>query len=528
MAIHRCIFGFVLSTCLGACSSVGTPAQNSSASADLEVLASAEDPSRDLPLSTAELHIDDKAKSEVILEMARQLASTYVFSSAGVELEQMLLKRLEGGAYDAITDARQLARALTDDLRRVRNDRHLAVEHFVPAPVGTGRPPLEAASGIRKIEILPGNIGYLGLEALPPLERSRSAIAGAFAMLQSTEALIIDNRNNHGGSPGTVAHYVSYLSSGPPFLVSRIHFRDDRRIDELHSVDLGERSYGADRPVFVLDSGGTFSGGEDLSYTLQALGRAKIVGEVTGGGAHPTLSVALGHGLEGRIPFARSENPITRSNWEGVGVIPDVPVPAESAASEAEKLARAAIAERRERLAAEPAPGRPGLIRALAESPRPSRGANQVLNGDFSRGLEPWGITTWSGPLADGEHPHRLDGGMLCFTIKPKQRILLGWPPEKSSHALALERGVSYQLSFKASATGSLRLAAEVTVGHRLPPYTAVQTAELALDSSFRPYTIDVLPEEPDEQAGLAFKLAGVGDEGDSQVCIDDVALEAH
>jgi C-terminal processing protease CtpA/Prc len=82
-----------------------------------------------------------------------------------------------------------------------------------------------------------------------------------------------------------------------------------------------------DRPVYVLTSHHTFSGGEDFAYTLQALGRATVIGEATGGGAHPTRGFPISAAVHIGIPFARSVNPVTGTNWQGTGVVPDVAVP---------------------------------------------------------------------------------------------------------------------------------------------------------------------------------------------------------
>jgi retinol-binding protein 3 len=459
--------------------------------------------------------------------LARQIGSEYVFPEVASKLEETLLDRLAQGAYDRLQSAGDLAQILTGDLREVAKDKHLGVELRLAPPAAGEHPPV-TPSGIRKIEVLDGNVGYMELEAVPALERSRSAIAGAFALLESTEALIIDNRNNDGGDPATVAYYVSQLSSGPPFLVTRIHFRNDHRVDELFTTDLAGRSYGTERPVFVLNSSRTFSGGEDLAYNLQALERAKIIGELSGGGAHPTFRVPLGHDLVASIPFARSVNPLTESNWEGTGVIPDVPIPAERALSRAHELAREQVRRRRAQLDSDgelPEPA--GALEARVEDPPPTRAPNQIDNGDFSRGIEPWGVTTWSGPRAIGEHPYRLDGGVLCFSMESGERVLLGWPPETSSYAAALESGVRYGLSFKASLTGSLPVSAHVSVGHRLPPYTAITTAEIALAGSLQSFVVHVQPEYSDDQVGLAFKFAASGSEGQTQICLDDVVVAA-
>ena len=83
--------------------------------------------------------------------------------------------------------------------------------------------------------------------------------------------------------------------------------------------------------MYVLVSSRTFSGGEDLCYTLQALGRAELIGETTGGGAHPTRGFPISPAVHIAVPFARSVNPVTGTNWQGTGVVPDTAVPADQA-----------------------------------------------------------------------------------------------------------------------------------------------------------------------------------------------------
>jgi len=92
--------------------------------------------------------------------------------------------------------------------------------------------------------------------------------------------------------------------------------------------------------VYVLTSARTFSGAEEFSYNLKSLKRATIVGETTGGGAHPVSGHRIDEHFMIGVPFARAINPITRTNWEGVGVEPDVKVPAADALATALKLIR--------------------------------------------------------------------------------------------------------------------------------------------------------------------------------------------
>src|SRR5262249_10166276 len=146
-------------------------------------------------------------------------------------------------------------------------------------------------------------------------------------------------RGNGGGDPNTVALYVSYLSEGEPFVVNRFHWRAGNRVEEFRTTNLGDLAYGAHKPVFVLTSPMTFSGGEEMTYDLQALKRAVVVGEVTGGGGNPGGSVPLGNQFVANIPSGQAVNPITGTSWEGVGVVPDVSTTAATALTKAHELA---------------------------------------------------------------------------------------------------------------------------------------------------------------------------------------------
>ncbi len=185
--------------------------------------------------------------------------------------------------------------------------------------------------GIFKVERLDGDIGYIDLRAVAPPDDAARAIAAAMELVSGTAALIIDLRHNGGGAPAGVVFWLSYL-----FPDDQTHLNDifdagsgeTRQFWTLASVP-GHRYL--DRPVYLLTSERTFSGGEDFAYSLQAQGRAELIGETTGGGAHPTQRVPISATLVLAVPNARSVNPVTGTNWEGTGVVPDVAVPAEQA-----------------------------------------------------------------------------------------------------------------------------------------------------------------------------------------------------
>jgi hypothetical protein len=463
--------------------------------------------------------IDAATLRTVVETLARQVKELYVSPNVASELERELLARLAAEKYASITHAEALAGTLTEDLRAIARDKHLRVMFMADAPPRPsphfGPPLLPPHGGIPRVEILDGNIGYIALDSVPRLDDARPAIDAAFTLLAHTDGLIIDNRDNHGGDPNTVAYYMSYLLDGPPVVVNAFHWREGNRIEEFKTSDLGPKRYGGDRPVFVLTSAGTFSGGEELSYDLQAMRRAVLVGETTGGGANPARVIPIGFRFLAAIPFARAVNPITGTSWEGTGVVPDVAVPRERALDEARTRLAAQLEGTR------PGPGR-AVARRLAASPPPT--ANLLRNGDFSRGVAPWGVSAWKDKGVNAPHPHRLEQGVLCFDVLPEQAVLIGWPSDSSSAAPLLARR-HYQLSFRASASGSLPVRASANVGRSRPPYLRAAVADIPLEEPFAYFAFDVVPAVAEPQSGVAFWVTAEGPTGTSHVCLADVVL---
>ena len=297
---------------------------------------------------TCGVGVDARTRTEVLDSLARELESRYAIPDMAKRLAAFVRAKEGANAYKSITTLPDFARVLTEDLYAVAHDKHLRVKFsFAPLPAGPPSPPSQEMlnqmrkenGAIPKVEILDGNVGYMRVNGVPFIEAARSAVAAAFAFLHNTDALIIDDRGNGGGDPHTVALYVSYLSEGESYVVNTFHWRAGNRVEEFKTTDLGELSYGMHKPVFVLTSPATFSGGEELAYDLQALKRAVIVGEVTGGGANPGGPMPLGHQLVVNMPSGQAVNPITGTSWEGVGVKPDIPAGSADVLSKAHALA---------------------------------------------------------------------------------------------------------------------------------------------------------------------------------------------
>ena len=282
----------------------------------------------------ASSQLTEPTRRAVVEAAAKMLRERYVFPDIGAQAAQAIESALRGGAYDGLDQPGAFAERLTEDLRAVAKDKHLRVT--VPgAPAAAARPaPPRAEGGVARADILDGNVGYLEVVAFPPPDTFKGAVNRAMAALQTTRALIVDVRRNGGGSPIPVSYLVSYfLGSGERVHINTFINRNPGTA-MFRSQDFWSEatpfSY-AGKPVFVLTSGRTFSGGEEFAYDMQVMRLARVVGETTGGGANPGGNFPLPAGLTMFVPGGRARNPITGTNWEGVGVMPDVAVPSESA-----------------------------------------------------------------------------------------------------------------------------------------------------------------------------------------------------
>jgi C-terminal processing protease CtpA/Prc len=286
----------------------------------------------------------DAAEIDRIVAVVRDLVATrYVFPELATRIVADVDAATAAGRYAAAADPAALAAALSADLQRANGDHHLRViHHDEPIPDEGDEESLMAAlaerrvrqtmSGIGRIERLAGNVGLLEIEpVLFAADLVGDELAAAMLILRHTAALVLDLRGCVGSDPATVAFVCTYLLP-PETHVEDVYDRTTDSTIQFWTLPYvpGPR-YGTERPVYVLTSARTFSGGEALAYALKHTGRATLVGEVTRGGAHPRAGVRVHPHLEAAIPVGRSISPVTGTDWEGTGVEPDIAVPAADA-----------------------------------------------------------------------------------------------------------------------------------------------------------------------------------------------------
>ncbi len=294
--------------------------------------------------------IDAKKQVEIIDSVSAALNEVYVFPDVAKKMEQYLRKRSKDKVYKDLTTTREFARQLTEDVQEISKDLHLKVRYVPDEDVkffldreGMSE---EEAEQIRqeeirrerynnfdfeKVERLSGNIGYLKFNSFAEAEYAGATAIAALNFLANCDALIIDLRDNGGGNPSMIQLISSYFFEEPVHLNS-FYIRTQDSIQQFWTQSFVQGPRMTDVDLYVLTSSYTFSGAEEFSYNMRNLERATLIGETTGGGAHPNttrffpnLNVVMS------LPFGRAINPITGTNWEGTGVEPHIQVPRDEA-----------------------------------------------------------------------------------------------------------------------------------------------------------------------------------------------------
>ena len=296
--------------------------------------------------------LDRAYRRRVIDGIRSDLDQFYVDAALAAAMGKAIETKARAGDYGGETDGDVFAARLQADLRSVSRDKHVTVGFTPFKPPPQTAPSAEDAARFRntlletncafeEVKVLPDNIGYVKFDVFGPPEICAPTAAAAMGFVAHARAVIFDLRDNTGGSPAMVSFIASYLFDQPT------HLNDlyDRHANETRQFWTTPYSIGsslAKTPVFLLTSSRTFSGAEEFAYDLLQQKRATIVGETTGGGAHPVAPHVVADHIIVGVPFAKAVNPVSKGNWEGSGVEPNVKVPAAEALETAETmLARA-------------------------------------------------------------------------------------------------------------------------------------------------------------------------------------------
>lgn len=320
------------------------------------------------PPDAASVSLSAEQNRAVVLSLAQVLRERFAFRDRGAAAAEAIEAMEARGEFRGATTAAELLALMDSRITPVVNDRHFRVRYLGPEIMaGFSEAPPSAediaafheevrlrGSEIPEVRWLDGNVGYVRITRFLDAPPTAEKMAAAMGMLADTSALIIDVRGAPGGEPAGVAAIIGHLV--------------DRATPTVHVADPGGAPEGrtwyaeprtpayVGRPVYVLIDSETGSGAEEFAYDLQAMGRATLVGETTWGGATPGGYRPLAEGFAAFIPMQIVTNTVTGTNWEGVGVLPDVEAPADQALDVAHRLALEAVLGEAQ-----------GLRRAIAE-----------------------------------------------------------------------------------------------------------------------------------------------------------------
>ncbi len=231
----------------------------------------------------------DRAEKQVVVNrVGKLLSERYIFPEKADLAKATIITALETGAYDGITNPSTFATRLTDDLRSVTHDLHMRVIVSAEYLAAMTRAPSAAQvpdkAGFAAVDRLKGNVGYIKLDAFPSLKSFRPVANIAISNIASTDALIIDLRENGGGEPESVAYLCSFFfNPKTPVhlndLIARVPSTRTFSASNFwtHQVPI---SY-LNKPIYLLTSSQTFSGGEEFANDLKIQKRARLIGKET-------------------------------------------------------------------------------------------------------------------------------------------------------------------------------------------------------------------------------------------------------
>lgn len=393
--------------------------------------------------------LDRADRAAIVEDISAALEKTYIFADTAEKMITHIRQQLEGGSYDELTSPMAFCERLTTDLQSISHDLHLRLR-YAPPPTRTeaDQPSPEEREArvleqmkrsnfcFDRVERLDGNVGYVKLDCFAPAELAGATAIAALSFLANTEALIFDLRHNGGGSPSMIQLISSHLFAEPTHLNS-FYIRETDETKQFWTQAFVDGPRLTEIPVYVLTSGRTFSAAEEFTYNLKNLERATIIGETSGGGAHPVnRHMVEGYDISMSLPFGRAVNPVTKTNWEGTGVEPHQAV----ASSDALLVAHIDAVKRLEQAADDEAQRR-GLSWAR-EALEPER--NPVT-------LAPEELTEYAGSY--GPRQVKVEEGRLLYSRSERPWVRL---IPVGNDRFILEGSGSFRFVFERDAQGSV------------------------------------------------------------------------
>jgi len=307
--------------------------------------------------------LDAAGKQAIVDEISTFLEKNYIFPDTAGKVGEALRAKLKSGDLDKVNDARAFAQALSQVILAVGKDRHMGFA-YNPAAAEDIRTMMgqseeerrkvnerrleqsrRANFGFKKVEQLPGNVGYLDFRMFASPDQAGPTAIAALNFLAYCDAIIVDLRQNGGGEPAQIQLMCTYFFPEMAHL-NDIYYREGDQWENYWTLPYVPGAKPVNADLYILTSSRTFSGAEEFTYNMKNLKRGTVIGETTGGGAHPTRTMIVQKDYLLRVPYARSVNPFSKTNWEGTGVVPDIACPAAEAFDKAYAMALDKLADK--------------------------------------------------------------------------------------------------------------------------------------------------------------------------------------
>lgn len=270
--------------------------------------------------------------TQSVKDTLKLLNEVYVYPERAKTISQEISRRLDAGVYADISTKEAFVSRLKHDLQQISGDYHLGLSITKEQTRKPGHRLKETVDKFKnnfafeRVEVLPGNIGYLKFNKFYHTDDAKKVLDHAFAFLSSTDAIIIDLSDNKGGSPMLVEHMASHFFTDKTHLWT-VYDRDNAVFNTgFTEPGIGVKHFKANLGLYLITSANTASAAESFAYALKHYGKATIVGQTTMGIAHLVSGHKINSMFTGRLSVARPVHPLTKTDWEGKGVIPDIKV----------------------------------------------------------------------------------------------------------------------------------------------------------------------------------------------------------